>query len=198
MKEMYTITELEIKSSGSGSSLETPRFLSEWEADLNLSFTTAQRRNPTVCPQSVYCQHLPGEWIQNPVHMVQDTPVTSQDVPPGSIHLLVLQQSSMLHIFWFCPKLIVFWILVRTTIRSLTGTDLKDCPSTYLLRNTYWPIAKYKCSLTKQLLYCHTFLPSSTLKTTDPPTKGALTLCNCCQVFTDSSPSSRKSFSVKD
>lgn len=80
-------------------------------------------------------------------------------------------QKFIIHIFWTCPVLRLFWEGVTTTIQSLTSVELKDNSAACLLHLTERPIRKYKKTLTMQLLNAARACVLALWQQSPPPTK---------------------------
>lgn len=73
---------------------------------------------------------------------------------------------TIIHIFWACLVLRLFWEEVATTIKNLTSVNLQDNPAACLLHLSERPVRKYKKNSDNATPQCSKGMYSCTLEAT--------------------------------
>lgn len=79
------------------------------------------------------------------------------------------KKATMIHIWWDCPKIRVFWQEVIRSIKEITGEKIEDNKLTCLFHDTNSPIKQYMKNVTSKLLNAAKgLIPKNWLKSKSP------------------------------
>lgn len=132
-----------------------PRYIGEWERDLQHAFTKTQLDQlyrlmhsssvDTKMQENSY--KVLTRWYRVPFKLAKIYPSTSDTCWRGCG-----LRGTFLHIWWECPRLRPFWLDVHAQIKSILDVELPDSPLESLLHVPATPLSQYRKSVLPHLL----------------------------------------------
>lgn len=149
-----------------------PPYLRKWERDLNITFTEDQKKRILLfAHKSSLCSKY-QEITYKILTRWYRTPSVLAAMFPGQSPLCWRcgnQTGTLLHIFWDCPELTLFWRQVLQIIHKITDVSLQDNPAAVFLNLTPMSCKRYRKSLLKHLLNAARACIPSVWKQQSPP-----------------------------
>lgn len=149
-------------------------FVRAWEAELGTTFSeqewyksfTLLHKLPVACFSQEKNYKILTRWYRYPTLLRRMYPSTSDccwrcNAAPGT----------MLHVWWECPLLLVFWESVYALYNHVTGSRLTVSPASGLLNILPGPLSTLKKGLLKHFLTAARTVIPRHWKSTTPPSR---------------------------
>lgn len=147
-------------------------YIDKWEGDLNCHFTDTQKQHIlTFTHKSSICAKIQETNYKILTRWYRTPSVLKKFFPAASDLCWRCKQDkgTLLHIFWSCPLIQVFWGEVRRIIQKFTDRIVPDNPAYFLLHVTDTPARLYKKSVIRHLLDAAKACIPFNWKSTHPP-----------------------------
>lgn len=132
-----------------------PSYIRAWEWDLETVFTPAQLSSLYELTQSSSIDSKTQEinykilmrWYRVPADLARIYPPTPDQCWRGCSH-----KGTLLHIWWDCPVIRLYWEDIKSQIKEIMGIDIPLSPVHFLLHIPPTPMSQYKKSVLPHLL----------------------------------------------